>query len=114
MIPDATPPELLRAAPCSPSDFVFGKTRVRGIWAGEQNPIRDGIFVEIKRVTGRLNPGTWLRLTDGNGKFWEFEMRAVVIWQPDDTFETVAKKAQAMCEIEQRRRGWVGKANNSI
>lgn len=40
-------------------------------WAGENNPNRKGYFVESKKVTGRLNPGLWYRLTDKNGKFWE-------------------------------------------
>ena len=46
---------------------------MRGIWASEDNPIRDGMYVETIRRTGRTSPGTFYRLTDGNGKFWEFE-----------------------------------------
>lgn len=50
----------------------FGE-RIMGIWAGEQNPQRIGRYVETVRRTGRLNPGTWYRLTDGKGKFWSYE-----------------------------------------
>ena len=46
---------------------------IRGIWASEDNPIRDGMYVETMRRRGRMNPGTFYRLTDGKGKFWEFE-----------------------------------------
>lgn len=50
----------------------FGES-IMGIWASEDNPIRIGQYVETRRRTGRLNPGTWYRLTNGKGKFWEFE-----------------------------------------
>ena len=50
----------------------FGE-RIMGIWAGQENPIRIGMYVETIRRTGRLNPGTWYRLTDGKGRFWSFE-----------------------------------------
>lgn len=45
---------------------------VRGVFASESNPIRDGMYVETIRRTGRMNPGKFYRLTDGKGKFWEF------------------------------------------
>jgi len=51
---------------------------LRGIYASESNPIRDGMYVETIRRTGRLNPGVWYRLTDGKGKFWEFEAKNTV------------------------------------
>ena len=35
------------------------------------NPQKHGYFVEIIQRSGRVNPGTWYRCTDGNGKFWE-------------------------------------------
>ena len=45
---------------------------MRGIWASETNPIRDGYYVETVYRSGKLNPGTWYRLTDCNGGFWEY------------------------------------------
>lgn len=48
---------------------------IRGIWASERNPQRDGMYVETKRRTGMVNPGVWYRLTDGRGKFWEYEAK---------------------------------------
>lgn len=48
----------------------FGDS-MRNPWASESNPQRDGYFVRSKRVTGRLNPGLWYEMTDGQGKFWE-------------------------------------------
>jgi hypothetical protein len=52
---------------------------VRGIYASETNPIRDGMYVETIRRTGRTNPGKWYRLTDGKGKFWEFEAKSTIM-----------------------------------
>ena len=51
---------------------IFGEA-IMGIWASKENPIRIGQYVETRRRTGKLNPGTYYRLTDGKGKFWEFE-----------------------------------------
>lgn len=48
---------------------------IRGNFASERNPIRDGMYVETIRNTGRLNHGTFYRLTDGRGKFWMFEAK---------------------------------------
>lgn len=59
----------------------MGKPRLgqwfRGIYASKDNPQRDGMFVEVKKRTGRLNPGTFYRLTDGNGSFWEYPIESV-------------------------------------
>lgn len=51
---------------------AFGD-RIRGIWAGEKNPQRDGMYVRTVRRTGRCNPGTFYELTDGKGRFWQYE-----------------------------------------
>lgn len=48
---------------------------VRGNYASEGNPIRDGMYVRTIRKTGRMNPGVFYELTDGNGKFWQFEAK---------------------------------------
>lgn len=49
----------------------FGE-RVRNVWAGAENPTRDGTFVEMRRhKTGRYSFAIYARLTDGKGKFWE-------------------------------------------
>lgn len=46
--------------------------RIRGIYAGESNPQRDGYFVRVIRRTGRMNHGTYYECTDGNGNFWQY------------------------------------------
>jgi len=50
----------------------------RGIYASEDNPIRDGMYVRTIRRTGRLNRGTFYELTNLKGKFWEFPRDGVV------------------------------------
>lgn len=52
---------------------------LRGIYAGERNPQREGMFVRtIHRPRGRTNSGKWYQLTDGNGSFWEYQPESVV------------------------------------
>jgi hypothetical protein len=53
--------------------------RMRGIYASESNPQRDGFYVETIRRRGRLNKGSSYRLTDGNGRFWEYPVDSVVL-----------------------------------
>lgn len=43
---------------------------LRGIYASESNPHRDGMYVRTIRRTGKLNPGVHYEVTDGNGEFW--------------------------------------------
>ncbi|MCO5781788.1 hypothetical protein [Citrobacter meridianamericanus] len=45
--------------------------KMRNLVAGEGNPRRDAYFVKQKTVTGRLNPGMWYTMTDGEGSFWD-------------------------------------------
>lgn len=61
---------------------VFGEW-MRGIYAGIKNPLRDGMYVETIRRSGRVNHGTWYRLTDGKGNFWEYESRDTVFLRPN-------------------------------
>lgn len=49
--------------------------RIRGNFASESNPQRDGYFVRVVRRTGRLNPGVWYECTDGKGNFWYYEAK---------------------------------------
>lgn len=51
---------------------------MRGVWASERNPQRDGMYVETIVRTGRFNAGTWYRLTDGNGRFWEYQASSTI------------------------------------
>jgi hypothetical protein len=55
---------------------------LRGIWASQNNPIRDGRYVKTVRRTGRLNHGTFYELTDGHGKFWRFTASETVFIEP--------------------------------
>ncbi len=53
--------------------------RLRGIYASESNPQRDGFYVEaINRPKGQMNPGKGYRITDGEGNFWEYPAGSVV------------------------------------
>jgi hypothetical protein len=60
---------------------TFGEP-MRGIWASVTNPIRDGYYVETIRRTGRLNPGTFYRMTDRNGKLWMYPAESTVFLTP--------------------------------
>ena len=44
-------------------------------WASENNPIREVFVVGKKHRSGRVNPGPYLEVTDGKGKFWEIGYR---------------------------------------
>lgn len=46
--------------------------RIRGIYASERNPQRDGYFVRVVHNTGRTNRGTYYECTDGRGNFWQY------------------------------------------
>ena len=50
---------------------------LRGIYASERNPTRDGMYVRTIRRTGKLNPGKFYELTDGNGLFWQYPAQSV-------------------------------------
>ena len=60
----------------------FGEL-MRGVWASKTNPQRDGMFVRTVRRTGRVNNGTWHELTDGKGKFWQYEAKSTVFLTPN-------------------------------
>ena len=51
--------------------LVFGKTLICSKHASMNNPHKVGIFVELIRRKGRMNPGVHYRVTDGKGDFWE-------------------------------------------
>jgi hypothetical protein len=52
---------------------------LRGIYAGEKNPRRDGMYARtIYRARGRANPGKFYELTDGKGEFWQYPHDSVV------------------------------------
>lgn len=48
----------------------FGDVVENG-WASSSNPIKRGYFVRRGFRRGRVNPGPWVEITDGCGKFWE-------------------------------------------
>ena len=42
-------------------------------WASPENPHKRGMFVRAGHTPhGRMNPGPWWELTDGQGNFWRF------------------------------------------
>ncbi len=56
---------------------------MRGVWASESNPHRDGMFVKTVRRNSNFNHGVWHELTDGNGEFWQYEAKATVFITQD-------------------------------
>ena len=50
---------------------------LRGIHASESNPHRDGMYVRTIHRKGRMNPGKFYELTDGNGAFWMYPAQSV-------------------------------------
>lgn len=61
---------------------LFGEL-VRGVYASENNPQRDGMYVETIVRKGRMNPGKFYRLTDGRGKFWMYWAEDTVLLTPN-------------------------------
>lgn len=50
---------------------------LRGIYASESNPRRDGMYVRTIISRGRMNPGKFYEVTDGNGNFWVYPAQSV-------------------------------------
>lgn len=44
--------------------------RLRNTAAGEGNPHRDAFYIRTVVKAGRLNPGTFYEMTDGEGEVW--------------------------------------------
>lgn len=78
---DMTPNDLDRKA----REPKFGDW-LRGVYASERNPIRDGIYVR----TCRVNHETCYELTDGKGKFWMYPKRSTERIDRPSVFEEAA------------------------
>lgn len=50
---------------------------VENAYAAVSNPHKFGYFVKKYRITGRLNPGVWVTLTDKKGNFWDISIEAI-------------------------------------
>ena len=50
---------------------------LRGIYASESNPRRDGMYVRTIIRRGRMNPVKFYEVTDGNGAFWMYPAQSV-------------------------------------
>ena len=55
----------------------FGQM-MRGTYASADNPQRDGMYVRTILRKGRVNPGKYYELTDGNGHFWNYPIESIV------------------------------------
>ena len=87
---------------------------LRGIYASESNPRRDGMYVRTIHRKGRMNPGKFYELTDGNGAFWMYPAQSVERiaaalrsaqvpeWRP---IETAPEGSWLLAHSE---RGWIG------
>ena len=75
----------------------FGDT-VRGNYASEYNPQRDGIYVEtiVRNGIRTLNTGTWYRLTDRKGKFWEYLAHDTTVIKSCASFRAEISDATAL------------------
>lgn len=78
---DMTPNDLDRKA----REPKFGDW-LRGVYASERNPIRDGIYVR----TCRVNHETCYELTDGKGKFWMYPKRSTERLDRPNAFDAAA------------------------
>ena len=79
---------------------AFGEW-IRGVWTDVSNPQRDGMYVEtIRRPRGRANPGTWFRLTNGIGVFWEYEAKSTVFlnYSPESVITAQDRRIRALVE----------------
>jgi hypothetical protein len=56
---------------------------LRGVWASERSPIRDGMYIRTVRRNGRANPGTFYELTDGSGNFWMINAKYTIFLPPN-------------------------------
>lgn len=54
-------------------NWKFGDV-IENTSASADNPTRRGYFVRVGIRKGRLNPGRYAEITDGNGKFWELSL----------------------------------------
>jgi hypothetical protein len=87
------------------SEPRFGD-RVRGIYAGETNPRREGFYVETVIRRGRLNPGKHYRITDGAGDFWETPAPSV---QPvDNAAQPDEERVRRLFDPLEWVQGWDG------
>lgn len=59
--------------------------RVMNPLAAENNPHKRGIFVEMVVIPrGRVNSGTFYRLTDGAGDFWRIPDHVEIVMEEPD------------------------------
>lgn len=83
---------------------------LRGIYASESNPHRDGMYVRTIHRTGKLNPGIHYEVTDGNGTFWQYPAQSVerLATPPADTLGAVRELVQRWVIESNWRSGGVG------
>jgi hypothetical protein len=70
--------------------------RIEGVHAGHNNPQKFGTFVcVVRRPHGVVNSGTFYRVTDKNGNFWEYPY-ASCINHGNERESAVAKLVEAL------------------
>jgi hypothetical protein len=80
---------------------------IRGIWASDKNPQRDGFYVRtVRRERARVNSGIWYELTDGNGNNWQYRASdTVLIAKAGNATAALARKdallRQAMAFVDE-------------
>jgi len=62
----------------------FGETVIENPWASDDNPQKRGVYVRTHHKRGRLNPGIWVELTDGEGHFWQIPIESVKVVKRGD------------------------------
>lgn len=70
--------------------------RIEGVHAGHTNPQKFGTFVcVVRRPHGVVNSGTFYRVTDENGNFWEYPYASCINHGNEREF-AVAKLVEAL------------------
>lgn len=62
---------------------------LRGIYASEKNPHRDGMYVRTILRDGRFNPGKYYEVTDGKGDFWTYLAESTMRTSQPEASDTV-------------------------
>jgi hypothetical protein len=85
---------------------------IRGIWAGEKNPQRDGFYVRtVRRERARVNPGVWYELTDGKGNNWQYRASDTVrIAKAVDVQAALARKDALLRQAMEALQGMIAGA----
>ena len=83
------------------SEPKFGD-HVESVYASAGNPQKFGTFVEVIRRAGRMNPGTFYRLTNEHGDFWEYPAGSCAILdrRSPSAADRAVERIKAWCAVQ--------------